>query len=208
MKRSALVVELENKLSDMIGPNGGLQEARWIGQFVNLMAETTNVEGRDVLLQALLRTTQNTKAIYGRFSSVGGIEQLGKWIKDHEKNEQSEDRGLLHTILSCLNKLPVTTEILEATMIGKAVKSICKHSEPGLQAKAVALIKKWASAIENPNEVHRPPKPNYNETKIELPKRQKVEEQVPIEEIHSDPETNEYHDFSKKRVRYVNILSD
>lgn len=54
----------------------------------------------------------------------------------------------------------------------------------------------------------KPIKPHYNETKIELPKRQKIEEpSTPTtptlnQEIqYNEPEKN--NDFSKKRVRWV-----
>lgn len=67
MKRSAAVVELETQLKDMIGPNRGLLEARWVGRFVEFMRETENHDGRLFLLNVLMSTPLSEKATLTRF---------------------------------------------------------------------------------------------------------------------------------------------
>lgn len=77
MKRSPAVIQLESQLRDMLSPNGGLGETRWVGKLVDLMKETINTDGKEFLLQVLLKTPQNDKATLTRFIQLGGIEILG-----------------------------------------------------------------------------------------------------------------------------------
>ncbi|CAG9324631.1 unnamed protein product [Blepharisma stoltei] len=210
MQKEPSISELENKLKDMVGPSGGLQEVRWVNPYVNLLNETKYPEGHDFLLQALMRSTVNSKIVYDKFANIGGLEFLGKLIKDYDKSEEPEAKSLLHTIIACLNKFTISVELLETTKIGKALGGLLKHPDVSIQNKSGALIKNWKDILLAPSESARPPKPNYNETKIEIPKRQKVEEDIKQEESaeYIIEQYNEIDDYSNKHVRYVNILSE
>lgn len=142
MQKAPSITELENKLSDMIGPSGGIQEARFINQFLALLNESQGTGNQDFLLQSMLKPSQNSKAIFDRFTSIGGVEVLGNLIRAHEKKEDNEAKALLHTILSILNKINVSVELLDTTKIGKLVSTLTKHPEQSVQAKSSAIIKK------------------------------------------------------------------
>ena len=169
-KRSAAITELENQLRDMLGANGGLLETRWVGRFVELMRETANTEGKDYLLKVLFNTPQTEKAPLSRFIQLKGVEILGDWINDHRKNNEKEDFQIVHSCLSCLNKLAISTEILDKTQIGKIVNKLAKHPDASIQAKANTIVSKWKKIVteqEDPKRLIRPKK----ETKIVLPKK-------------------------------------
>ena len=170
MKRSAAITELENQLQVMIGPNGGLTETRWVGKYVELMRETKNREGRDYLLKVLFNTPQTDKATLSRFIQLGGVEILGDWIHEHKDSIEQEDIQIVHSCLSCLNKISINTEILGKTQIGKTVNKLAKHFDPSIQAKSNTIVSKWKKMVseqDDPKKLQNPKK----ETKIVVPKK-------------------------------------
>jgi hypothetical protein len=169
IKRSAVVAELESQLREMIGPSGGLVETRWVGRLLELMKETENAEGRNYLLKVLLNTPQTDKATLSRFIQLSGIELLGKWIRAHKRSPSQEDEQILHSILSCLNKLAITMELLERTQIGKVVNSLCKATEPSIAAKASSIISKWKKLLSSPIEERKAQPKKLKETRVALP---------------------------------------
>ncbi|CAG9327858.1 unnamed protein product [Blepharisma stoltei] len=200
MIRSNSFTELQNKLTDISGPDGGLQDPRLVSQFVQLMESASSTEEKSILIQSLLETKENSKAVYNRFFSVGGIETLGKWINELVQSSNSEEISVLHRILSCLNKIVVNLDILERTKIYKAVKSICKHSDINLQTKAGALRKKWK---EMKQPIEAKPNPIPSDVVAELPAKHPREETLEETEIMENKNDND-EDYSLKRhVRYV-----
>lgn len=171
IKRSAAVSELESHLREMIGPSGGLVETRWVGRLLELMKETENTEGRNYLLKVLLNTPQTDKATLSRFIQLGGIELLGGWIREHKRCPNLEDGQVLHSVLSCLNKLAITMELLERTEIGKIVNSLCKAAEPSIVAKASSIISKWKKMFSTPTEDRKVQPKKPKETRLPLPKK-------------------------------------
>jgi hypothetical protein len=170
MKRSAAITELENQLQAMIGPNGGLMETRWVGKFVELMKETANREGRDYLLKVLFNTPQTDKATLSRFIQLGGVEILGDWINEHKDTLEQDDIQIVHSCLSCLNKITINTELLDKTQIGKTVNKLAKHSDASIQAKANTIVSKWKKMVseqDDPKKLQKLKK----ETKIVVPKK-------------------------------------
>lgn len=170
MKRSAAITELENQLQNMIGSNGGLLETRWVGKFVELMKETANTEGRDYLLKVLFNTPQTEKAALSRFIQLGGVEILGTWISEHRDSVEQEDIQIVHSCLSCLNKITISTELLDRTQIGKIVNKLAKHSDASIQAKANTIVSKWKKMVSEQEDSKKPQKPK-KETKIVVPKK-------------------------------------
>lgn len=169
-KRSAAITELENQLRDMIGTTGGLLETRWVGRFVELMRETANSEGKDYLLRVLFNTPQSEKAALSRFIQLNGVEILGNWISEHRSNPEQEDNQIVHSCLSCLNKLTISTEILDKTQIGKIVNKLAKHTDPSIQAKANTIVSKWKKMVceqDDPKKLQKLRK----ETRVVVPKR-------------------------------------
>jgi len=138
---------------------------------------------------------------------------------------------VIHSSLSCLNKLNITLEILDKTEIGKIVNSLHKHPDASIQAKAGTIVSKWKKNVIAPEEPKRPSKPKSKETKIPLPKKQKIEEKIEtsenIEEVYipasppqekpiesppqyvAQPLMDIIDDNTpiKKKVRYVNTLN-
>ncbi len=169
-KRSAAITELENQLRDMIGVNGGLLETRWVGRFVELMRETANSEGKDYLLKVLFSTPQSEKAALSRFIQLNGVEILGNWINEHRTNPEQEDNQIIHSCLSCLNKLTISTELLDKTQIGKIVKKLGKHPDPSIQAKANTIVSKWKKMVSEQEDPKKMPRPK-KETRVVLPKK-------------------------------------
>lgn len=169
IKRSAAVSELESQLREMIGPSGGLVETRWVGRLLELMNETENTEGRNFLLKVLLNTPQTDKATLSRFIQLNGIELLGKWIRAHKRSPTQEDEQVLHSVLSCLNKLAITMELLERTEIGKVVNSLCKATEPSIAAKASSIVSKWKKLFSTPTEDRKVQPKKLKETRVALP---------------------------------------
>ena len=170
MKRSLVITELENELHEMIGASGGLVETRWVARVVELMREAGTAEGKDFLLSVILKTPQNDKAILSRFIQLGGIELLGAWIGTHRHNSQIEDVQIVNSCLSCLNKLAMSTEILDRTQIGKTVNKLVKHSDPGIQAKSNTIVSKWKKIVTEQEDLRRPLKAK-KETRVILPKK-------------------------------------
>ena len=169
-KRSAAIAELENQLRDMIGPNGGLLETRWVGRFVELMKETANTEAKDYLLKVLFNTPQSEKAALSRFIQLNGIEILGEWINEHRSNSDQEDSQIVHSCLSCLNKLTISTDLLDKTQIGKTVNKLSKHPDPSVQAKANTIVSKWKKMVTEQEDSKKPQKPK-KETRVVVPKK-------------------------------------
>jgi len=151
-KRSAAVTELENHLREMVGPSGALLETRWVGRLVELMRETENTEAREYLLRVLLATPQADKTTPSRFIQLGGVELLGRWINEHRKENDPEDKQVLHSVLSCLNKLNISLETLQRTDIGKIVNGLNKHVDSSISAKAVSIVSKWKKQVAPPSE--------------------------------------------------------
>ena len=170
MKRSLVITELENELHEMIGASGGLVETRWVARVVELMREAATTEGKDHLLSVILKTPQSDKAILSRFIQLGGIELLGTWIGTHRRSSLLEDVQIVNSCLSCLNKLTISTEILDRTQIGKAVNKLVKHSDPSIQAKANTIVSKWKKIVTEQDDVKRPLRIKQ-ETRVILPKK-------------------------------------
>lgn len=169
-KRSAAITELENQLRDMVGSNGGLLETRWVGRFVELMRETANSEGKEYLLNVLFNTPQTEKAALSRFIQLSGVEILGTWINEHRSNTEQEDNQIVHSCLSCLNKLSISTDLLDKTQIGKIVNKLAKHPDPSIQAKANTIVSKWKKIVTEQEDPKRPLKPK-KETRVVVPKK-------------------------------------
>lgn len=142
-KRSAAIIELESQMRDMVSVNGGLLETRWAGRYVELMKETANSEGKEYLLKVFFNTPQSEKAIFSRFIQLNGIEILGNWINDHRSSPEQEDKQIVHSCLSCLNKLTINTELLDKTSIARIVNNLVTHPDPSIHAKANTIISKW-----------------------------------------------------------------
>ena len=157
-KRSAAITELENQLRDMIGTNGGLLETRWVGKFVELMGETANSEGKDFLLKILLNTPQTEKSVLSRFIQLNGLDILDNWLNEHRVNIEKEDFHIVHSCLSCLNKLSISAELLEKTQIEKTVNKLAKHPDASIQAKANTIISKWKKMITEQEDPKKMPK--------------------------------------------------
>ena len=170
MKRTPVIGELETELNDMLNVNGGLMETRWVSRFVELMRETGVTEGKDYLLKVLLNTPQNDKAILSRFIQLGGIELLGLWINAHRHSTQIEDTQIIHSCLSSLNKLTLSTDLLDRTQIGKAVNKLVKHADQSIQAKANTIVSKWKKMVTEQDDSKRLQKPKV-ETRVVLPKK-------------------------------------
>ena len=172
-KRSAAVVELENQLREMLGPSGGLIETRWVGRLVDLMRETANTDGRAFLIKVILNTPQTEKATLTRFIQLGGVDILGNWINEHKKSQVQEDKEILNGILSSLNKLTITMDILERTDIGKIVNNLSKIPDLSIQAKAKSIVSKWKKLImpseEEQKQAIKPLK--IIESQVSLPKK-------------------------------------
>lgn len=162
MKRSAAVVELETQLKDMIGQNRGLLEARWVGRFVEFLRETENHDGRLFLLNVLMSTPLSEKATLTRFVQLQGIEILRDWIEEHRRSTNPDEHAVLNSILSTLNKLTITIEILDRTKVGKKVGALARHSDPAISAKAGSLISKWKKLLA-PKEERKTAKPKRND---------------------------------------------
>jgi hypothetical protein len=236
-KRSAAVVELENQLREMLGPSGGLIETRWVGRLVDLMKETANTDGRAFLIKILLNTPQTEKATLTRFIQLGGVDILGNWINEHKISQAQEDKEIINSILSSLNKLTITMDILEKTEIGKVVNNLSKVMDPSIQAKAKSIVSKWKKLVapsdEERKQVIKPPK--IKEAKVSLTKKYELlrprleekalimEEPIPMEEVYlpassppiieNEPEPSPINienksGRSKNTVRYVNILNE
>jgi hypothetical protein len=170
MKRSAAITELENHLRDMTSPSGGLLETRWVGRFVELMKETVNCEGKEYLLRVLLNTPQTEKATLSRFIQLNGVEILGSWISEHRANADAEDIAIVHSCLSSLNKLTISTDLLDRTQIGKTVNKLAKHNDPSIQAKANTIVSKWKKMVSEQDDPKKTLKPK-KETRVVVPKR-------------------------------------
>jgi TFIIS helical bundle-like domain. len=169
-KRSAAITELENQLRDMLSANGGLLETRWVGRFVELMKETANSDGREYLLKVFFNTPQSEKAALARFVQLNGVEILGNWINEHRGSSEQEDNQIVHSCLSCINKLTISTELLDRTHIGKIVNKLVKHPDPSIQAKANTIVSKWKKMVteqEDPKKLQKPKK----ETRVIVPKK-------------------------------------
>lgn len=151
-KRSAAVAELESHLREMVGPSGALLETRWVGRLVELMGETENTEAREHLLKVILATPQSDKTTSSRFIQLGGVEILGKWINDHRKQSEQEDKQVIHSVLSCLNKLNISMDTLQRTDIGKTVNGLSKHMDSSISAKAASIVSKWKKQITGPQD--------------------------------------------------------
>ena len=224
-KRSAAITELENQLRDMVGACGGLLETRWVGRFVELMRETANTEGKEYLLKVLFNTPQSEKAALSRFIQLNGVEILAGWIAQHQSSQEQDDIQIVHSCLSCLNKLTISTELLEKTKIGKVVNKLAKHSDPSIQAKANTIVSKWKK-IATEQEDLKPYSKLKKETRVVLPKKyvlcrsklpEVMENSERVEEVYipqSPPESNETTQqyeviesaSTNKLVRYVNTL--
>lgn len=168
-KRSLGLSELENEMRDMLSSNGGLAETKWVSRYVELMRESTSIECQDYLLKVFLNTPQNDRSTFTRFAQLGGIEVLGNWINQHRTATQNEAMTILHSSLACLNKLTISTDLLDKTQIGKTVNKLVKHSDPSIQAKSSTIVSKWKKMVTEQDSNKRP-KP-VKETRIVLPKK-------------------------------------
>ncbi|OMJ81331.1 hypothetical protein SteCoe_18255 [Stentor coeruleus] len=221
-KRSAAITELENQLRDMISPNGGLLGIRWVGRYVELMRETANSDGKDYLLKVLFNTSQTEQALLSRFIQLNGIEILNNWLNEHSISSEQNDNQIIHSCLSCLNKLTLNIELLDKTQIGKTVQKLAKHPDASIQAKANTIVSKWKKMATEKEDSSKPskikPRP-IAQKKIKTPEvfntLDKQEEvyipQSPLPDLIEIMPNNQYQltestSSTKKIVRYFNTL--
>ena len=206
-KRSAAVAELESQLREMIGPSGGLSETRWVGRLVELMRETANTEGREYLLKVVLATPD--RPTLTRFIQLGGVELLGQWINDHRKQSSQEDRQVLHTMLSCLNKLNISLETMQKTEIGKVVNGLSKHTDSSISAKAASIVAKWKKQVTETAEESKSASkiPKVKETRLPVPMKPRPLAEEPIRPLPMEPLPMPMEPYQPvRRLRYNLIL--
>ena len=159
-KRSLELAELETELDNILSSTGSIAETKWVGRFTDLMQEASSYECKDRMLKALMKTPQNEKATLSRFIQLGGIEIIGSWLNHHRQNLQPEDTNIIHSCLACLNKLSISTEILDKTQIGKAVNKLAKYADPSIQAKSLTIVSKWKKIVTEQENPKKPQKLN------------------------------------------------
>jgi hypothetical protein len=128
------------------------------------MQETENLDGRLYLLHVILQTPMSEKTIVARFVQLSGIEIIRDWIEGYRRSEDSKAVIILNQILSVLNRLGITIDILERTKIGKKVGGLTKHTNASISAKAGSLISKWKKLLA-PKEERKPVKPKLKDSK-------------------------------------------
>mmetsp|Transcript_1594 Transcript_1594/g.3411 ORF Transcript_1594/g.3411 Transcript_1594/m.3411 type:complete len:456 (-) Transcript_1594:100-1467(-) len=160
----AAVVELENRLHEMLDVNGGLQETRWTGHLVDLMRETENSEGKLYLMKVLLQT--EFPAPLSRFVQLGGVEVLVRWLNVHSRNSSQLDCLVLHTALNGLNKLNLNSDVVTRTDLAALAGALSKFPDPGVAYAAAALLARLKNPPEEPRIiVKRPPPPPQPEVR-------------------------------------------
>jgi TFIIS helical bundle-like domain len=142
-KRSAGISELESEIRELLNESTGILETRSIARFVELMLETSSSEARSYLLRVFFSIPQTEKQTFSRFIQQNGVEILGGWITEHRASFESDDRQIVYTSLSCLNKLTLTSDHLERTQITKIVSKLTQHPDSIIQTKANTLISRW-----------------------------------------------------------------
>ena len=142
-KRSASSVELEQHLQEILSPSGGLLETRWVSRLIELMLQTSDTEGRSALAKALLNTNQSEKTTFSRFVQLGGVEILGTWIEQVRNCSDQESKQLVQSILSSLNKLNVSKEVLLQTSIGSILNTLKNAPDVSIQVKASSILSRW-----------------------------------------------------------------
>lgn len=155
-KRSAALTDLENQLQEIISPSGGLLETRWVSKLIELMDRTSDIEGRFLLIKVLLNTNQSEKATFSRLVQLGGVEILGKWIEENKIHSDQESKQLVQSVLSSLNKLNITKEVLSKTNIGTIVNSLKSYSDTSIQVKAASIFSRWEKMGTEDEGVYRP----------------------------------------------------
>lgn len=72
------------------------------------------------------------------FIQCKGVHILQEWLKD--------DQNVL--IVSCLNALPITMQILKETKIGKTINNIAKSTEDTkMKYEASNVVLKWRNLV-------------------------------------------------------------
>ncbi len=190
-KRSAAVAELETQL-------------------VELMRETANTEAREYLLKVVLATPD--RPTLTRFVQLGGIELLGQWINEHRTQMTQEDRQVVHTLLSCLNKLSISPESMQRSDICKVVGSLSKHLDFSIGAKASSILAKWKKQLPEPapsapaRELVVPLGPKPVPQVPELPKPPQPPRSVPVPAPVPVPVSEPPQPPQPLRLRHVSSL--
>lgn len=121
--------------------------------------ETTNILSHQ---QAILRTTsqsipQRPTKLVTTVNQLKEVltKELAKRPKDANKlNEKdvakrlSENSDRILDVLRQLDQLPVTTSVLEQTLVGALITKLKNFSDPTVAAEAKQLVKKWRRVME------------------------------------------------------------
>lgn len=158
-KRSASTAELENQLQEILSPSGGLIETRWVSKLIDLMLQVSDLDGRSILISALLNTNQSEKTTFSRFVQLGGVEILGTWIDQSKHLEDQESKQLIQSILSSLNKLCLSKEILQRTNIGNILNGLKNARDISIQVKASSILSRWEK-INSDEMAYKPREPS------------------------------------------------
>ena len=111
---------------------GGIETPSGMETLVKAMGNETSHLGRDYLLRVLLCTED--RACKELFTALGGVEILQQWIK--------QEANVL--IVSVLNALPITREILKKTRVGVTINNIAKSTtDSKLKYEASNVVLKW-----------------------------------------------------------------
>ena len=79
------------------------------------------------------------------FIEAGGVELIGEWLSAAVAEQET---GLVHACLGCLEKLPISMEILQKTKIGKSVnESLRTCTNQVAVDRARKLINSWKGAV-------------------------------------------------------------
>jgi hypothetical protein len=82
------------------------------------------------------------------FVREGGLEVIGSWMTDAVS---SNENALLHATLDCLEKIPMTLDLLQSSKIGKIVNESLKPcSDETVVARGRTLITSWKQVVSAP----------------------------------------------------------
>ena len=164
-KRSASLAELENQLQGIVNPLGGLTETHWVSKLIDMMAVCTNLEERFLLINVLLNTDQTEKTTFSKFVQLGGVEILGTWIEENKLQNNQEAKQLVQSILSSLNKLSISKEILKKTNIDNVLNSLGLLPDTSIQIKASSILSLWEKISNDEEMIYKPREPKLEMNK-------------------------------------------
>ena len=140
-KRSVAVAEAETRLSGAVGAFGGLGDERGTKVLADLMQDCEAADARELVLKVVLATTD--QHLLRLCISLGTIEKLGQWVQQHSSKPGREDKQLLHTLLSCLNKMNTLMSLAQKSQTCRIVGDLCHHTDPSISSKATAIVTLW-----------------------------------------------------------------